>query len=96
MTLLDVRTEREFARGGLEGFVNIPLDELRERMGQLPGDRPVCVVCQSGLRSYVACRILTAHGFDAVNFAGGLRYYDAVVRDRRLVERSAPCGMDME
>ena len=96
VTLLDVRTEREFARGGLEGFVNIPLDELRERMGQLPGDRPVCVVCQSGLRSYVACRILTAHGFDAVNFAGGLRYYDAVVRDRRLVERSAPCGMDME
>ena len=96
VTLLDVRTEREFARGGLEGFVNIPLDELRERMGQLPGDRPVCVVCQSGLRSYVACRILTAHGFDAVNFAGGLRYYDAVVRDRRLVEHSAPCGMDME
>ena len=85
--LLDVRTPQEFGRGHVEGFQNIPVDELRERLG-------VYVMCQSGLRSYIACRILAGHGFTAYNFSGGYRFYDAVTHDRCLIERAAACGMD--
>ena len=94
VTLLDVRTAAEYSRGHLEGFQNIPVDELRDRLGELRPGRPVYVSCQSGLRSYIACRILAGHGFDAYNFSGGFRFYDAVVNDRCLIERAAPCGMD--
>ena len=94
VTLLDVRTAAEYSRGHLEGFQNIPVDELRDRLGELRPGRPVYVICQSGLRSYIACRILAGHGFDAYNFSGGFRFYDAVVNDRCLIERAAPCGMD--
>ena len=94
VTLLDVRTAAEYGRGHLEGFQNIPVDELRDRLGELRPGRPVYVICQSGLRSYIACRILTGRGFDAYNFSGGFRFYDAVVNDRCLIERTAPCGMD--
>ena len=63
-TLLDVRTPAEYARGHVEGLVNIPVDELREHIDELEKTKPVYVVCQSGLRSYIACRILTGNGFD--------------------------------
>ena len=92
--LLDVRTPQEFGRGHVEGFQNIPVDELRERLGELEPGRPVYVMCQSGLRSYIACRILAGHGFTAYNFSGGYRFYDAVTHDRCLIERAAACGMD--
>ncbi len=95
-TLLDVRTAGEYARGRIEGFVNIPVDELRERMGEIEPGKPVYVICQSGLRSYIACRILSGRGYDAYNFAGGFRYYDAVTGDRRLIEQALPCGMDVQ
>ncbi len=62
--LLDTRTEGEFSRGHVPGAVNIPLDELRERIGELPQDGMPFVYCQSGLRSYVACRLLAQRGFD--------------------------------
>lgn len=94
VTLLDTRTTGEYRRGHIEGFVNIPVDELRERLGELPPDKPVYVICQSGLRSYIACRILAGHGFECYNFSGGFRYYDAVMHDRRLTEQALPCGMD--
>ena len=74
--------------------MNIPLDSLRERVGELDREKPVYVICQSGLRSYVACRILAGNGFDAYNFAGGYRYFQAVVRDRALIEAAFPCGAD--
>ena len=93
-TLLDVRTVGEFAQGQIEGFRNIPVDELRERMGELEPGKPVYVMCQSGLRSYIASRILAGSGFEAYNFAGGFRYYDAVTHDRGLIERATACGMD--
>ena len=64
VTLLDVRTDKEHAQGSVPGFVHIPLHELRERIGELPKEKPVYVHCFSGLRSYVACRILTGHGYD--------------------------------
>lgn len=94
VTLLDVRTPAEIALGRISGFVNIPLDSLRERMGELDREKPVYVICQSGLRSYVACRILAGNGFDAFNFAGGFRYFETVVRDRALIEAAFPCGAD--
>ncbi len=94
VTLLDARTPGEYSRGHMEGFVNIPVDELRERMGELEQEKPVYVICQSGLRSYIAVRILEGSGFDAYNFSGGFRFYDAVMNDRRLVEKAAACGKD--
>ncbi len=94
VTLLDARTAGEYARGHIRGFRNIPVDELRERLAEIEKGKPVYVICQSGLRSYIACRILEGQGFQAYNFSGGFRFYDAVINDRRLVESAAPCGMD--
>jgi len=94
VTLLDTRTAGEFSRGHIEGFKNIPVDELRERIGELAPGKPVYVICQSGLRSYIATRILEGYGFTAYNFAGGFRFYDAVMHDRALLERATACGMD--
>ncbi len=93
--LLDTRTQAEYARGHVDGFINIPVDELRERLSELDSAKPVYVICQSGLRSYIASRILTGNGFDAYNFAGGFRFYDAVNNDKALTEKTAPCGMDI-
>ena len=92
--LLDVRTPQEFGRGHVAGFQNIPVDELRDRLDQIEPGKPVYVMCQSGLRSYIACRILAGHGYEAYNFSGGFRFYDAVMNDRRLIERATACGMD--
>ena len=94
ITLLDTRTEGEYRRGHIEGFRNIPVDELRARIGEIEAGKPVYVICQSGLRSYIATRILEGYGFEAYNFAGGFRFYDAVMHDRALVEASLACGMD--
>lgn len=94
VTLLDVRTEQEYAGGHIDGFRNIPVDDLRERLDEIEPGKPVYVICQSGLRSYIACRLLAGYGYDAYNFSGGFRFYDAVTNDRRLVETAAPCGMD--
>lgn len=92
--LLDTRTVGEFCRCHIEGFYNIPVDELRERIDEIPEGKPVYVICQSGLRSYIACRILQGYGYDVYNFAGGFRFYDAVTNDQALIEQSSPCGMD--
>ena len=94
VTLLDTRTPGEYSRGHIEGFRNIPVDELRTRIGEIEAGKPVYVICQSGLRSYIATRILEGYGFEAYNFAGGFRFYDAVMHDRELVEKTLPCGMD--
>ncbi len=94
VTRLDTRTVMEYSRGHVEGFVNIPVDELRERIGELDKSKPVYVICQSGLRSYVATRILMGNGFEAYNFAGGFRFYDTVHNDKALNKKSTPCGMD--
>ena len=92
--LLDTRTAWEYSSGHIEGFVNIPVDELRERLDEIEPGKPVYVICQSGLRSYIATRILEGYGYEAYNFAGGFRFYDAVVNDRALMESSFACGMD--
>ena len=94
VTLLDVRTEFEYARGHIEGFKNIPVDDLRERIGEITPGKPVYVICQSGLRSYIAARILAGNGFDSYNFSGGFRFYDAVMHEKYLIEEAYPCGME--
>lgn len=94
VTLLDTRTVGEYNRGHIDGFKNIPVDELRERLNEVEKGKPVYVICQSGLRSYIATRILEGNGYDTYNFAGGFRFYDAVVNDRNLIETSFACGMD--
>ncbi|MHB8125674.1 MAG: CoA-disulfide reductase [Desulfitobacteriaceae bacterium] len=71
--LLDVRTEMEFNNGHLEGAVNIPVDSLRERMGELDKDKQILEYCQVGLRGYVASRILTQNGFKVKNLTGGYK-----------------------
>ena len=94
VTLLDTRTAQEYSRGHIDGFMNIPVDELRERLGELDKSKPVYVICQSGLRSYIACRILAGNGYDCYNFSGGFRFYDAVTHDRCLIQSATACGMD--
>ena len=94
VTLLDARTPAEYAGGHIEGFRNIPVDELRERLEEIEAGKPVYVVCQSGLRSYIACRLLSGYGYETYNFSGGFRFYDAVTNDRRLTQRATACGMD--
>ena len=94
VTLLDTRTVGEYSYGHINGFKNIPVDELRERLNEVEKGKPVYVICQSGLRSYIASRILEGNGFESYNFAGGFRFYDAVTNDRVLIERATVCGMD--
>lgn len=86
VTLLDVRTRAEVSRGHIDGFKNIPLDSLRERMDEIPGNRPVYVHCHSGLRSYIACRILAGRGYDCYNLAGGWQLYERVINERKVPE----------
>ncbi|MDR3602456.1 MAG: CoA-disulfide reductase [Desulfosporosinus sp.] len=71
--LLDVRTDDEFNNGHLEGAVNIPVDSLRERMGELDKSKEIFGYCQIGLRGYVAARILTQNGFKVKNIDGGYK-----------------------
>ena len=94
VTRLDVRTAGEYARGHIEGFSNIPVDELRERLSEIALERPVYVICQSGLRSYIATRILAGNGFECYNFSGGFRFYDTVTNEKEMIEEAYPCGMD--
>ncbi len=78
VTLLDVRTPGECARGMIEGFVNIPVDEIRARMSEIPANRPVYLHCKSGQRSYIAYRILTGLGYTCYNLAGGYDRWSAM------------------
>lgn len=94
ITLLDVRTAAEYSRGHIDGFQNIPVDELREHLEEIEKEKPVYVICQSGLRSYIAARIPEGNGYKAYNFSGGFRFYDTVINDRCLIEASTACGMD--
>ncbi len=77
--LLDVRRLDERAKGFIPGSIHIPLDELRARMNELPRDREIVVHCQSGQRSYFACRILSQHGFQVRNLTGSYRTWKTAV-----------------
>lgn len=91
---LDVRKPDEYGRGHIAGTVNIPLDELRERLDELDSSKPVYVNCHSGLRSYLACRILTGHGFECYNLSGGYRFYSVVMENKAPDSQPEhPCGV---
>lgn len=92
--LLDTRTVYEYNKGHARSFINIPLDDLRNRLNELDKNKKVYVMCQSGLRSYLATRILTQHGFDAYNFIGGYRLYSSMANEEELALSSYSCGMD--
>lgn len=85
-TLLDARTATEVGFGKIDGFINIPLDSLRERIDEIPKNKPVYVHCHSGLRSYIACRILAGQGYDCYNLAGGWRLYESVINAKTVPE----------
>ncbi|MBQ8685389.1 MAG: CoA-disulfide reductase [Clostridia bacterium] len=94
VVLLDTRTPFEYMRGAADGFINIPLDDLRARIGELDKSKKIYVMCQSGLRSYLATRILTQNGFDAYNFAGGFRLYSSIKNEEILSKQCYSCGME--
>ena len=76
--LLDVRMPAEVQAGAIPGAMNVPVDELRNRLGELPHDKELLVYCQVGLRGYLACRILHQNGFRCRNLTGGYKTYAAV------------------
>lgn len=86
VTLLDIRTAPEYDREHIDGYINIPLDDLRECLNEIEKSKPVYVICQSGLRSYTACRILSQNGFDCYNFSGGYLFYKKIMQDKMLNE----------
>ena len=92
VTLLDVRTKEEYDWAHIKGFVNIPVDELRERLNEVEKEKTVYLLCESGIRGYIAVRILAANGYKAYNLAGGYRLYDAVINERCILETATACG----
>ncbi|MBS1362822.1 MAG: CoA-disulfide reductase [Bacilli bacterium] len=89
--LLDTRTPFEYVRGHLEGFINIPIDELRQRLGELSPHKTIYVMCQSGMRSYLACRILSQNGFHCYNFSGGYRFYEINQLNQEILKSKVSC-----
>ncbi len=91
--LLDVRTQAEFGFGSIAGAVNIPLDDLRERLAEIPADKEIYVFCAIGLRGYLALKILAGHGFKNVkNLTGGYKTYSTAmtpIRNRPVVDQTA-------
>ncbi|SEF51798.1 NADPH-dependent 2,4-dienoyl-CoA reductase, sulfur reductase [Caloramator fervidus] len=75
--IVDVRTDLEYEAGHIEGALNIPVDELRNRINEIPRDKKIIVYCKVGLRGYVAYRILVQNGFDVYNLSGGYDIYQA-------------------
>lgn len=103
--ILDTRTQAEFDRGHigsnkacgedtLHPIIHIPVDELRERLKELPRNKKLFVHCATGIRSYIACHILKQHGFTCVNIAGGYTFYQALHLDRNAeTENIGDCGL---
>ncbi len=94
VTLVDVRTPDEYSLGNIDGSVNIPLDDMRERLDEIPADKPVLVYCGVGLRGYLASNILKENGFaDVKNLIGGLKTYKAAMAKVSVSENvSEQCG----
>lgn len=78
--LLDVRSPGEVAKGAIKGSVNIPIDELRGRLDEIPQDKDLYVTCQVGMRGYLAARILEGNGISVKNLDGGYHLYSIVHR----------------
>ena len=83
VTLIDVRTEMENHLGSLPGAKHIALDEIRAHLSEIPKDKPVYVVCQVGLRAYLAQKILMGNGYDVYNLSGGYKTYATVMQEKK-------------
>lgn len=93
-TLINVCSGEECALNTIDGALNIPLNEMRDRLDEIPADRPVVVFCAVGLRGYIAARILLQHGYEVRNLTGGLKTYMAATCDQNHVLEIAVSGED--
>ena len=94
ITVVDLRTAAEYANQHIEGPLHIPVDELRDRLSEIPKDKPVAIFCHSGLRSYIGYRVLAQNGYDCSHMAGGFRFYASVVKDLAIGSpEDYPCGI---
>ena len=90
---IDVRTPEEYKLGAIPGFINIPVDELRSRLSEIPAGKPIVVTCAVGLRGYLAYRILTQNGFSNVrNLSGGYKTWSAATAKIAPVAPAAAPG----
>jgi NADPH-dependent 2,4-dienoyl-CoA reductase/sulfur reductase-like enzyme/rhodanese-related sulfurtransferase len=87
--LLDTRTAEEYDLGHIDGFINIPLDALRERLDELDKNKKIYITCQIGLRGYIAARILSENGFDVYNLSGGYKLYSSILGSKPIEQREA-------
>ena len=83
---IDVRSEDEYQSGHIDGAINIPLDELRNHLNEIDKNKMLCINCQSALRSYIACRILSQYGFKCKHLSGGYRIYSNYMNDLRFIK----------
>lgn len=79
--IIDTRTPAEFELGTISGAINIPVDDIRERLNEIDKNKPVVVFCAVGLRGYIAARILMANGYDVRNLSGGYKTYQLATQD---------------
>lgn len=94
--ILDVRPTLNFNQDHLDDAIHIELDQLRDRASELPKDKNIYIHCVTGLRSYIACRMLGQMGYKCYNLAGGFNYYDAYAMDRDIaLENMGPCGIQI-
>lgn len=88
VTLLDVRTKDEHLMSPVEGSINIPLEEIRERINEIPKDKPVVIFCAVGLRGYLTSKILLAKGYSNVrNLSGGYRTYSTAIAPTKKIKK---------
>lgn len=80
-TLLDIRPKVSFENGSIDGFINIPEEDLRDRLDLIDPAKPVYVICQMGLKGYSACRMLSQKGYECYNLAGGYRLWSSIYKD---------------
>ena len=83
---IDVRSEDEYQSGHIDGAINIPLDKLRNHLNEIDKNKMLCINCQSALRSYIACRILSQYGFKCKHLSGGYRIYSNYMNDLRFIK----------
>lgn len=93
--LLDVRTKEEYELGHIKNYINIPLDDLRANLSLLDKSKKIYVMCQSALRSYLACRILANLGYDCYNLASGYRLYASYYLEQKSDNLVLPCGKEI-
>lgn len=94
--LVDVRTKEEFAFGSIPGAVNLPLDEIRNHLDEVPEDRKIITFCAIGLRGYLALRILKAYGREVYNLSGGYKTYAAAVGSHDKIPTPFAMPRDMD